>query len=243
MTDLLLERAAASGVERLIDCTTAPEEWISLDSWLRSSPSVPRSLSTQRHPGFGLHPWKVSLARKGWSEELEAHLCTHSTAIVGEVGLDLRSDQPPRAIQLEALEVQWKIAQKLDRPIVLHSVRASAEWIPLFKKWGGVEAQFHAFTGSPEWARQLALRGCWFSVGVGLLRLSREKARLLWSALPAERRMIETDAPDFSLIPGELQRPENLPLLAERLSVHLDTPLEQLREETTDNAQRLLGVI
>ncbi len=229
----ILEKAIESGVAHLVSTTTDPEEWLRAEE-LGSSPLVTI--------GFGLHPWKVTANYEEQIELLEQKLIQNPRAIVGEVGLDLRSGRPERVLQLRALELQWKLAQKFNRPLSLHSLKAWGEWASIIDRWGEARMQFHAFAASPEVARGLAKRGAWFSVGRGLLRLSSEKAVAIWNALPSDRRMVESDAPDFSPYPNRLHTPADLPELGAAIAHHLSISTEELCAESKKNSERWLAV-
>ena len=233
--------AFAAGVAVVADWAVGPEDWLgvgpgadlSVTDYTRD-PAVRDCARVLR--GWGFHPWRVGdTLPQDWVAHLEEGLCNDDRLMVGEVGLDLREGQPPLALQLEVLEPQWRLAQRYDRPLSLHGVRAAGELLRCFDQWGPVRAQLHAFAGSPELAREFARRGAWFCVGAGLLRKRAEQVRLLWQALPTGRTMLETDSLG-------LDRPASLPRLGARLAEPLGVAPAELAQRTTAAAREFFAL-
>jgi TatD DNase family protein len=128
-------------------CGTHPEQWPQVLAWAGALPEV--------RPSLGLHPWWLRRAPEDWPALLEESLAG-SRAAVGECGLDAAMKEADPAAQEAALRIHLRLARELDRPLVLHAVRA----------WGALEAllaeaplprriMIHAFGGSPETAKAL----------------------------------------------------------------------------------------
>ncbi|HJW09158.1 MAG TPA: TatD family hydrolase [Holophagaceae bacterium] len=170
----------------LVCCGTHPAQWPEVLAWAARAPRV--------RPCLGLHPWWLRHAGEGWAEALEAAL-RNSRAGVGECGLDGAMVEADPAAQLAALRVHVRLARELDRPLVLHVVRA----------WGRLDAllkeeplprrvMVHAFSGSPETAAALQRRGIFLSFAPLGHRSVRIQAALR-AADPA-LLLLESDAED-----------------------------------------------
>lgn len=148
----------------------------------------------------GLHPWWVADGAVELDEiELAADACAASR-FVGEVGLDFsRAREKSAEAQIEAFK---KIARACearaceDRVLSIHAVRSAESVLDILEAHGmagGAACIMHWFSGtSDELARARDL-GCYFSVGDRMLatRRGREYAR----QVPADRLLLETDAP------------------------------------------------
>ncbi len=159
---------------------------------LRSSdPDLPE----QRLFSAGIHPWDASEAQSAWLEIFAA--ATHPGWVaVGETGLDFRPEYQPFGIQKKWFELQIEIANRTDKPLIIHNVHATQAVMDTLSKHAAVPVLLHGYTGSPESARQWlrhvpAVR---FSFGPTLMRSPKSQAtfRLLAAEEP-ERIFLETD--------------------------------------------------
>jgi TatD DNase family protein len=167
-------------------CGTHPEQWLEVLAWARRNPKV--------RPCLGMHPWWLGRAEGNWAATLEAQLRS-SHAAVGECGLDEAMKEADPAAQEAALQVHLRLARELDRPLVLHLVRA----------WGRLErmldsetlpkrVMIHAFSGSPETAAALNRRGIHLSFAPLAQRSPRIQAAL--RAADPGLLLLESDASD-----------------------------------------------
>jgi len=243
--DDVLARARRAGVVGIISNGTEPADWQRLSDLAAADAAI--------WPCYGVHPWGVGRCEAGWFERLE-EMMRHGPAdrppAVGEIGLDRYVTPRDEALQEAVFRRQLALARRLDRPAMLHVVRA---WPWLTK---GLEdcpppAKFllHAFTGPVEVVAPLAKLGAYFSVGPAAVAPGRERAWRALRVVPRDRLVIETDAPDFhprGLEPRlrdetgkPLNEPANLPHVLTGLATALDIPSAELAEMTTDNAKRL----
>lgn len=149
----------------------------------------------------GVHPWDARQAREDWLEILAAR--PRGLIAVGEVGLDLRA--PYRAYapqQTMWFERQIEVANRLDKPLIIHCVRATPQVMQLLQRAARVAAVLHGFTGSTATLQQWLERkprepsaAVRFSFGPLGLRSpkAREALQFLSEAHP-DRLFFETDA-------------------------------------------------
>jgi len=241
----VLARARSAGVAAMICNGTGPADWRRLREMAAADASV--------WPCYGVHPWFVDHCGDGWFEQLE-EVFRHEAAAgaaVGEIGLDRYVEPRDEARQEAVFRRQLALACRLDRPAMLHVVRAWP-WLTAVLSDGPRPAKFllHAFAGPAEVVATLAKRGAYFSVGpAGVSPDCRERSRRALSAVPLERLVIETDAPDFhprDLPPRlrdeagkPLNEPANLPHVLAGLANILEMPASELAEITTRNAKQL----
>ncbi|TBW56274.1 TatD family deoxyribonuclease [Marinobacter halodurans] len=188
---------------------------------------------------LGIHPWFVDQHSEADLERLKSMLTSRPTGCVGlgECGLDrLQGDL---AAQQPWFEAQVDLAVELGLPLVIHSVRTHDEVAAtLRRRTLTAPVLVHAFSGSPEQARALTEIGCYLGVGGVITYPRASKTRRAVAAVPLERLVLETDAPDMPPegVPKGDNRPTCLPLIFKALC--------ELRRETEANlrAQLLANV-
>ena len=135
-------------------------------------------------PSYGVHPWDVSAAMdrplsisplKGEGPDF---------FLIGECGLDRLCDSP-YDLQLAAFKEQIALSEQLQRPLILHCVRALDDVLRL-KRGTRQPWIWHGFRGKPQQLQQLLDHGFYVSFG---FRHNAESLR----ACPADRLFLETD--------------------------------------------------
>jgi len=207
-------------------------------------------------PAMGVHPTRSVL--ENWSDrrELERLAQTPGVVAIGETGLDYHF---PRKEQHRLKQHLWflyqlKLAQKLQKPVILHVRNAHEDVIRILKhhparKLGGV---VHCFYGDHEIAQQYLKLGYHIGIGGSVLQ-PEERAKDLWEAIPhipLERILIETDAPFILpyckdvLAPKLLRRARNtsliLPAVIEKIAQLKGVTPAEVEQATARNAIRLL---
>ena len=235
-----IAEALAAGVTSCIDCACRPEEW---------GNEVKCALNVT--PAYGLHPWHVPMAQPDWLHRLEETLHHAPEALVGEFGLDgIRKTNDGGEAQRQALRAQFALAARLGRPVVLHGARA---WTALFRElepWIDrlPAVLLHGASFSPD-LLSLPLFRCrniWFGIGGGLLAPNAKTLPQLAKALPLDRLLIETDAPDMFPCGGEplvlgqkhtlLNHPANLKFILNSLAALRKVAPQELESVTGQNA-------
>ena len=138
----------------------------------------------------GLHPWHLSAETLNDSlAALEKKLRIPSCIALGEAGLDKICDTA-WPLQIEAFTRQLKLAERYQKPLIIHCVRATQEVLEL-KKGSCVPWIFHGFRSSAESAESLVKKGFYLSFGAALPDC--EKTRSAFNAIPVEKIFLETD--------------------------------------------------
>jgi TatD DNase family protein len=240
----VLGRARQCGVRHFVCNGTSPADWPGVADLARREPGV--------IPCFGLHPWLVSRRDAGWLAELEAALVSMPSA-VGEVGLDHAVEPRNDAEQAACLKAQLELASRLDRPVMVHCVRAWGAMLELLRRHPTPGVLLHAYGGSADMVAPLAAAGAYFSFAASVLAPHRHKARAALAAVPIDRLLLETDAPDLPP-PAELcvagvvkadgtprNEPANLPCVLEGVAKLLGMDQQALAERLLANSRSLLG--
>ncbi|MCF0199567.1 MAG: TatD family hydrolase [Bacteroidaceae bacterium] len=134
---------------------------------------------------WGLHPWHLD----GWSADLEREpLPPHGGRwlCIGECGLD-RACAAPYELQTRAFRFCIRLSERLQRPLVLHCVRAADDVLRLRREEQARQPWiWHGFRGGATQLTQLLPHGFLFSFGAHF----RPDAVV---ACPADRLLLETD--------------------------------------------------
>ena len=130
----------------------------------------------------GIHPW---CAERG--EELPNF---DTCDIIGEIGLDYACGVD-KAIQERLFRAHLMAAERLHKPVVLHTVRAFEPTIKILADYDIKGVVFHGFTGSEQQAKEAIKRGYYLSFGERSLRSA--KTRQAIASTPLERLFCETD--------------------------------------------------
>lgn len=176
---------------------TSPTDWPEVLKLARSQPRL--------IPAIGLHPWQVNAAPANWQAQFLDALDRGAQAI-GEVGLDKWIE----GYDLERQQVafRWQLAQATERnlPVSIHCLKAIGPLMDTLRSEPLPKRGFHlhAYNGPIELIPELVKLGAYFSFNAGQLKAGKTKTSDRIRAVPAERLLIETDAPDM-LPPSELR--------------------------------------
>jgi TatD DNase family protein len=238
--DGVVERARAAGIERIVTISTRVARQPELLAITERFPDVYCSVGT--HPHYAHEELDVTAA------DLVAR--THAAKVValGEAGLDYHYDKAPRDAQERGFRTHITAARETGLPLVIHSREADEDTAKIIEEESGkgaFPAVLHCFTGGRDLARRAVALGHFISF-TGILTFKNSGAlRAIAAELPADRILLETDAP--YLAPGKFRGKRNEPayvvetakVLAETRGVSLDV----VGQQTTANFFRLFGKV
>ncbi len=227
--------AAAAGVTRLITVGTDPER-------SREAVRVARA-----HPGSvwataGIHPHE---ARLGGVHDVEALLAEDCVVAVGECGLDYYYDHSPRPDQHQVFAAQIDMANRLARPLIIHSRDAWDDTLAVLAEVGVPErVVFHCFTGGPDEARRCLDIGALLSFSGVVTFKSAEGLRQAAQHCPLDRLLLETDAPYLAPVPfrGRPNQPALVVHTAAVVAELKSVSLAELSRRTWEHTNRFYGL-
>ena len=199
--DAVLQRAREAAVAQLVVTGASREH-------------SPKALAlAQAHPGVlfataGVHPHHANEYTSECDAEIRALHAHPEVVAVGECGLDYFRDFSPRRAQRRAFERQLQVAADIGKPLFLHQRDAHDDFVAIMRELDGKlgPAVVHCFTGT---RRELfdCLDRDWHIGITGWLCDERRGLHLreLVKAIPANRLMVETDAP--YLLPRTVKPP------------------------------------
>lgn len=195
------------------------------------------------HYCIGVHPWFVAEHDLVDSmAEVEAYLqqAYRPPVALGECGLDALRPDPER--QRAFFDAQIRLAMTVDKPLVVHSVRAHEDvYLALQRARFEGPCLIHGFSGSYEQAIRFAERECFVGVGGVITHPRARKTRDAVARLPLSALVLETDAPDMP--PEGVERGHNSPLALRGIfnalcGLRQESP-GLLAESLLDNVRRL----
>jgi len=235
----VLARARAAGVTELVVPAVGPDGWAGLAAYAAATPGV--------HFGLGIHPQLVPELDPAHDDrllaDLEAALGRGGAVAVGECGLDGPSVDAgaPLDRQLALLRGQLALARRFRLPAILHVLRAHDAALAALREEplpaGGV---LHSWSGSAEQVAPFAALGLHFSFAGPVTYERARKPAAAARAVPADRLLLETDAPDQTPRPLRgRNEPAHLPLVAAAVASAVGTTVAELEARTTRNARVL----
>jgi TatD DNase family protein len=196
----------------------------------------------------GTHPHNAQEERDIGAEELIARSTHPKVVAIGEAGLDYFYHHSPREAQEQGFFAHIAAARQTGLPLVIHSRDADADMARILEEEmgkGTFQAVLHCFTGSRELAERAIALGLSISF-TGILTFKKsDELRAIAASLPADRIMVETDAP--YLAPGKFRGKRNEPAyvveIAKVLADVRAVSLEEIARQTTDNFFRLFAKV
>ncbi|WP_396156360.1 TatD family hydrolase [Flavobacterium macrobrachii] len=147
---------------------------------------------------IGIHPWFIDENRLSTDLQIiEEKLKLSECLALGECGLDKRIEVPMQ-LQIEVFEKQIALAEKYQKPLVLHLVAAFDELIEIKKRLNiSVPIIIHGFSKSEQLAKQLIDNGFYLSFGKYLLR--NKEMETVFKSIPNDKFFLETDTIEETL--------------------------------------------
>lgn len=210
----LMDSLKQNGVEKCFSVCAKETDWLKTASLFEAYPK-------QIIPAFAVHPWYASEVKEGYQERLEAYFKKYPQALVGECGFD-RACQTDLKSQTEVFEQQFLLAEKYNRPMLVHSVKAEDLILKYIAK-KHPKMLIHSFSGSAQFLRQLMNNDCYISVNINFF--NKPSAVDMIRQTEKNRLLIETDAPYQSLVLS----------LAEVVK-----KIAQIRQESVENTAQIL---
>jgi TatD DNase family protein len=197
-------------------------------------------------PMMGLHPCSVDQHVEAHLFQIQKWFKKRKFYAVGEIGLDYYWSTEFKAEQIRAfrMQIQWAIQQ--DLPIVIHSRNSNEDVIAILKemKHPRLRGIFHCFGGNAAQAAEVVDLGFLLGIG-GVLTFKNGGLDKAIEDISIEHLVLETDSPYLAPMPYRGKRNESFYILevARKLAELKKVGLNQLAEITTQNAQKVFGML
>ncbi len=200
----VLARAKAAGVGGMVTIGT------------RASHAAEQLALTEAVPGLwctiGTHPHHAAEEKMPHEQSL-ADLASHPSVVgIGEAGLDYFYDRAPHDVQAEVFRRQIRAARIAGVPICIHTRDADEDTFEILKsehdQGGRFDFLLHCFSSGRALAERAVALGGYVSFS-GILTFPKSgDLRAVAADLPAERLLVETDAPYLAPVPFRGKRNE-----------------------------------
>ena len=235
----VMERARQAGVSRIympnIDSTT-----------IEPMLSVCADYPDFCYPMIGLHPTSVNESyRQELSIVRERLEAPNNFVAIGEIGLDYHYDYDKTA-QKSLLIKQIILADSLNLPVIIHLRDAYLDMeniLKEYKKYINNGILFHCYSGSREMIDRFAFLDPYYAFGGAITFKNNNRAEVI-KAVKKDRLMLETDCPYLTPVPhrGEINTPNNLKFVAERIALDLGMSYDEIAKITTENTKRFYNI-
>jgi TatD DNase family protein len=177
-------------------------------------------------------------------DELEA-LAVHGRCVaIGETGLDFYREGAPEADQRRAFIAQIELARRLGKPLVIHTRAADEPTLEILREQaGGLRVILHCFSMADRVQECLAEPDWWLSFAGNVTYPKSEALRLAAVRVPAERLLVETDAPYLApqAVRGRANAPSSVVHTAQALAVERRVPYAELEAAIEASAAAVFG--
>jgi TatD DNase family protein len=190
-------------------------------------------------PTFGIHPWEAWRYTDNL-QELDVYL--KDTPVIGETGLDFHyvKDKNLFPGQIEVFEYQCSWAQRLSKPMNLHTKGAEHEVLEMLTRYGIGRSIIHWYSGPISLIESYLGAGCFFTVGVDVL--NPRKTPGIAEILPLDRILLETDNPDgYRWLAKEIGMPDLILKILEKVSGIKGMTSNELENRLWRNWQDFIG--
>ena len=232
-----LSRARSHGVTGFVAVGTDLEDSRVVLALATRTPGVQASL--------GVHPHEA----KSWCPEVETGLGEllqdPAVRFVGETGLDWHYDLSPRDEQEAAFRAQIRLAKALRKPLMIHTRSAPEATLRILEEEGAdaVRGIIHCFSEDRAFAQRALDLGFYLSFSGITTFKKAEAVRDVATWAPADRILVETDAPFLAPVPyrGKPNEPGFVRFTAEAVAGLRGISTVKLAELTTRNLEALCG--
>lgn len=234
----VLARARDAGVSKMLNISTRASEWDEVIAAAEREPDVWASV--------GIHPHEADIHPDVETETLVERAQHPRVAGIGESGLDFYYDRSDRDRQRASFRAHIAAARETGLPIIVHTRDAEEDTHAILAEEMGkgvFTGVIHCFTASADFAAKALELGLYISIS-GIVTFKNAKdLQETARQLPADRLLIETDAPFLAPVPhrGKPCEPAFVADTARFLGVLRGESVEALAEYTSANFHKLFS--
>ena len=238
--DAVVSRARAAGIGRMVTISTRVRKHAQLLAIAERFPDVFCSVGT--------HPHNAHEELDIDAKALVAIAKHPKVVAIGEAGLDHHYDKSPRDAQEQGFRQHIAAARETGLPLVIHAREADADMARILTEetgQGAFPAVLHCYTGGRDLAFKAMDLGLYIGFTGILTFKNGQDLRDIAKDLPADRIMVETDAPYLAPLPyrGKRNEPSYVVETAKVLAATRGVSLDEITRATTENFFRLFNKV
>ena len=186
---------------------------------------------------IGLHPSEIENVTMESFKLIEENIMNPKIVAIGEIGLDYYWTVDTKEKQQQVFEYQLKLAEKYNKPIVVHSRDAIQDTYDILKNYK-LKGSIHCFSSSLEMAKEFIKLGYKIGVGGTLTFKNSKKLQEIIKNIDLKDILLETDSPYLSPEPfrGKKNVPSNVYYVALKISELKNISVEEVINITGNNA-------
>ena len=235
----IIARAGDAGVERVISIGVK-----------LSTVDAPRRIAENFDNvwfSVGVHPHEAASEADACNYDAFLEHARHPKCVaIGEAGLDYFYGHAPRELQAQSFRTQIQVARQLDLPIIVHARDADNDMADIIEdeiKKGAFRGVLHCFSSGAELAMRAIDVGFYVSFS-GILTFNKsDELRAIAADIPADRLLVETDAPFLAPMPhrGKTNEPAYTAYTLAKLAEVRGQTINAMAVQTYDNTLRLFN--
>ncbi len=187
---------------------------------------------------LGFHPTELEDFKEEYFDFLIENINNKKIVGIGEIGLDYHYENTDKEKQRKVFNKQLEIAEKFNKPVVIHSRDAIQETYDMLSKYN-LKGSIHCFSGSLEMAKLFIRLG--YKIGVGGIITFKNAKNIIKviENIDLSYILLETDSPYLSPEPyrGSKNDPSNIPIIAEKLASLKNVSIAEVARVTTSSAE------
>lgn len=189
---------------------------------------------------IGFHPTELDDFKDEYFEFLENNISNPKIVAIGEIGLDYYYNNTDKDKQKEIFKRQLDIANKYNKPIIVHSRNSIQDTYNILKEYN-LFGSIHCFSGSVEMAREFIKIGYKLGIGGIITYKNAKNIREVVKNIDLSHILLETDSPYLTPVPyrGKSNSPEYIPLIANTIADIKNISINDVSEVTTASAEEI----
>ena len=236
--DNVIQRACSSGVSRIITICTR----------IRNEPDV-RAIAETHEPVYyavGTHPHYAAVEPMATVDELAGFARHPKFVAIGETGLDYHYTEEISAEQKQSLRTHIEAARRTGLPLIIHSRDADEDMADIMTQEhekGAFSCVMHCFSSGKELAKIAVELGFYLSMS-GIVAFPRNEAlREIFTSVPVDRILVETDSPYLAPPPfrGKRNEPAHVIHTAKVGAELFNMSIDDFAVQTEENFERLFA--
>jgi TatD DNase family protein len=237
----VIERAKAVGVSTFINPGTSLADSRQIVHMAAEIPEL--------YAAIGVHPNDAAGFEAHTLEQLRELAQASKVVAIGEIGLDYYWDEAPRPVQQAVFEQQLSLAKELGLPVIIHQRDSAADTMAVLRQWaaGGDHPGLvlHSFSGDQAMAEEALDLGFYIGISGPVTFKNARGLPELVAGLPADRLLVETDAPFLTPHPfrGKRNEPARVALVAERVAALHNLSVAEMNRQLTENTKALFTAL
>ncbi len=238
--DAVVQRAMDAGIARMVTICTRVKKF---DQVLAIADRFDQIFCS-----VGTHPHNADEEPDVTVDQLAALSDHRKVVAIGEAGLDYFYDNAPRTAQAKGLRTHIAAARMTGLPLVIHARDADADMAAILREEsekGAFPAVLHCFSSGKGLAEAGIALGHYVSFSGILTFKKSDELRAIARDLPADRILVETDAPYLAPAPhrGKRNEPAFVAHIAAVLAEIRGVTVEVIGEQTSENFYRLFSKV